>query len=208
MRMTQKLQQLQWKSWKCWCLAPVAQTPKVARAGMLFFTACAPLLTYKIKILNFHFLFLPFVFMSTGRRRAGATVEVVAGAEREIGTVIEIMTETGGDGSVPGRALEIGIATERETETEKESRARGEKSPPGGPSARPAPGRTRTETLTAGKTNTWTGLRLRSLLLVTSTTARSPASCSLDALFNWKGWGRCPSQQKILYSNCLTGTVP
>lgn len=123
--------------------------------------------------------------MSTDQKRAGATVEVAAEAEREIGTVTEITIETGGDDTVPARAREIATATEREKETE--SRERGEKSLPGGPSAHPVPGRTKTETLTAGRTNTWTGLRPRSLLSVTSTTARSPASCSLDALFNWKG---------------------
>lgn len=125
--------------------------------------------------------------MVTGQRRADVAVEVAAEAKRGIGTVTEIPIETGGDDTVPvpGHAREIAIATEKETETE--SRGRGERSPPGGTSAHPAPGRTKTETLTAGRTNTWTGLRLRSRLWVTSTTARSPALCSLDALFNWKG---------------------
>lgn len=125
--------------------------------------------------------------MRTGQRRADATVEVAAEAEREIGTATEITIETAGGDTVPGRALEIASVTATEREKESESRGRGEKSLLGGASARPAPRRSKTETLTAGRTNTWTVLRLRSLLLGTSTTARSPASCSLDALFNWKG---------------------
>lgn len=147
------------------------------------FYRCTFFLFYKLRPLFMYMLIviLLFVFMATGQRRAGGTVEVAAEAERGIATVTEIQIETGGDDTDPGRAREIAIATETE------SRGRGERSPPGGTSAHPVHRRTKTETRTGGRTNTWTGLRLRSLLLVTSTMARSPASCSLGALFNWKG---------------------
>lgn len=122
--------------------------------------------------------------MAAGQKRAGATAEVAAEAEREIviatGTEIEIMIEIGGGGIVHGPARETEIATETET------RGRGEKNLPDGANAHPAPGRTKTGTLTAGRTNTWTVPHQRSRLLVTSTTGRSRASCSLDALFSWK----------------------
>lgn len=155
-----------------------------------FFPVYALILNQQIKIgffLTCNFVGV-FFFTSAGQKRADATVEVAAEAETEIATATEteIMIETGGDGTVPGRAQEIAIATETEKETGTESRGRGEKNLPGGTNAHPAPRRTKTETLTAGRTNTWTGLHLRSLLLVTSTTARSPASCSLDALFSWR----------------------
>lgn len=140
--------------------------------------------------------------MTTGRRRADATVEVAAEAEKETvtetetrivsGTETEIETETGtgSEGIVldhvpdPGLAPETAIDTERKTETE--TAAKEETNLLDGQSVHRAPEKTRTETLTAGRTNMWTDLHQRSLLLETSTTAKSPASCSLVVLCSWR----------------------
>lgn len=101
----------------------------------------------------------------------------------------EIGTETERDdiapGPDPGHAPETAIATEKETETE--IVARGETNRPVGLSAHPAQEKIKTETLTGGKTNTWTVLHQRSRLLVTSTTEKSQVSCSLDASSSWRG---------------------
>lgn len=125
---------------------------------------------------------LAIVFL--GRTKADIAAE--AEAETDTGTEIEpgIETETGGDAIALDRARDPGLAPE--TATEIETEAKEGRSPPAGGSARPAPERIRTGTGTAGKTNTWTGLLQRSLLWGTSTTARSPASCSSDVLSSWR----------------------
>lgn len=119
--------------------------------------------------------------MTAGQKRADATVEVAAEAKKENATETEIMRETGRGGIALVHAPETAIGTETET------KGRGEKNLPDGASAHPAPGKTKTETLTAGRTNTWTVLHRRSRLLVTSIMAKLPVSCSLVALFSWKG---------------------
>lgn len=151
-------------------------------------------------------LLFPPIF--AGQKRADATVEVAAEAEKETDTGteteieigIEIETEigrrTGRDDIAlvlapsPGLAPETVIATETgietETGTETEIAAKEETNLPAGLSAHLAPEKIKTETLTAGRTNMWIALHQRSLLLVTSTTAKSPVSCSLDALFSWR----------------------
>lgn len=151
---------------------------------------------------NSSFKLLIFLIVLAGQRRADVTVEVAAEAETETDTETEIgtgtgiatgtetETETGSEDIVPGRAPGPGLAPEivivTEIKTETETVAKEETSRPAGRSVHRAPGRTRTETATAGRTNTWTGRHQRSLLLETSTTAKSPASCSLDALFSWR----------------------
>lgn len=155
----------------------------------------------------FHVLF-------PGQKRAGATAEVAAEAEKETGT--ETATETGTEigkrtgrdaialvlAPSPGLAPETAIGTEKEIETE--IVAKKEINLPAGLSAHPAPKKTKRETLTAGRTNMWTGLHQRSLLLVTSTMAKSPVSCSLDALFNWRDYGQYKVTKVLLINTTLT----
>lgn len=140
------------------------------------------------------YFYVLFPLILTGQKRADATAEVAAEAEKKTDTetATEIETEigrrTGRDDIVldPGPDLAPEIANVTEIETETEIAAKGEINPPAGLSAHPAPEKTKTETLTAGRTNMWTALHQKSLLLVTSTMAKSPVSCSLDALFSWK----------------------
>ncbi len=137
--------------------------------------------------------FQPFL---TGQRRADTRAEVAAEAEKETDTETEteIGRRTGRDdiALVPGRDLAretvsgTEIEIEIETETETENVAKEETSLPVGVSAHLAPKKTKTETRIAGRTNMWTVLHQRSLQLVTSTMAKSPASCSLGALFSWR----------------------
>lgn len=147
------------------------------------------------------------MFILTEQKRADVTAAVAAEAETETATEIETETETEtergtardgialapGPGLAPETAIDTGpetgtgIEREIETETEIETVARKETNPPVGASARPAPRERQTETLTAGRTSTWTVLRLRSPPLGTYTAAKSPASCSSAASFSWRG---------------------
>ena len=138
------------------------------------------------------YFFEHFILCFAGQKRADAKAEVAAEAETGTDTETEtgITTETGigtgrdGIAQGPGRTPETTIATEIEMEiVEKE-----ETNLSAGLSAHlvPRKTKTKTKTLSAGKTNTWTAHHLRSLLSVTYTTAKSPVSCSLDALFSWR----------------------
>lgn len=103
-------------------------------------------------------------------------------------TETEIERRTGRDGIVLvlDPSPDLAPETVNGTEIETEIAAKDETNLPAGLSAHLAPEKTKTETLTAGRTNMWTALHQKSLLLVTSTTAKSPVSCSLDALFSWR----------------------
>lgn len=124
-----------------------------------------------------------------GLRRSDVPVGVAAEAETETdtetGTETEIETETG---RRTGRGL-AGLVHAPETgsgaENESESEAKRETSLPAGASALRAPGKT----LIGGRTNTWSAPHQRSPQWGTSTVGRSPASCSLDALSSWRGYG-------------------
>lgn len=117
------------------------------------------------------------------------TGEVAAEAEKKTDTEIGKRTER--DGIVPdpipdpGHAPETVIGIEIEIETV----AREETNLPAGLSAHLVREKTKRESLTAGRTNTWIALHLRNLLLVISTMERLPASCSLDALFSLRDSG-------------------
>lgn len=121
------------------------------------------------------------------------TGEVAAEAEKKTDTEIEteIGKRTERDGIVPdpipdpGHAPETVIGIEIEIGTV----AREETNLPAGPSAHLVREKTKRESLTAGRTNTWIALHLRNLLLVISTMERLPASCSLDALFSLRDSG-------------------
>lgn len=117
------------------------------------------------------------------------TGEVAAEAEKKTDTEIEteIGKRTERDGIVPdpGHAPETVIGIEIEIETV----AREETNLPAGLSAHLVREKTKRESLTAGRTNTWIALHLRNLLLVISTMERLPASCSLDALFSLRDSG-------------------
>lgn len=135
-------------------------------------------------------------FTLTDQKRADVVAEAEkrtdtateTGIETEIGietgTGIGTGEEMGGDGTVldlgPGPAP--GIVTDTEIETE--IMVKEETSLTAGLSVHPALEKTRTRTLSAGKTNTWTGLLQRSLLWATFTTEKLPASCSLAASFS------------------------
>lgn len=128
--------------------------------------------------------------MYAGQKRADATPEAAAGAEKETVTETAIVRETKRDDDIPAPGPGLGPETVSGTETEIETTAKGETSLPAGTSAHPAPEKTKSETLTAGRTNTWTVLHQKSHLLGTSTTGKSPVSCSLDALFSWRDYGQ------------------
>lgn len=128
--------------------------------------------------------------------------DVKAGVAAEKGTDTGIGTRTGGDGTALDHVPGQGLAPETTIVTETEIVGKEETSRLDGLSVHPAPEKTKKRTLTGGRTNTWTGLLQRSPLLVTSTMAKSPASCSLDALSSWRGSG----QLKI--TNLRNATLP
>lgn len=113
--------------------------------------------------------------------------DVTAGVAAEKGTDTETRIGTGRDGTALDPGPGPGLALETATVTETEIVEREGTNLLDGPIAHPAPEKTKKRTLTGGRTNTWTGLLQRSHLLGTSTMAKSPASCSLDALFSWRG---------------------
>jgi len=129
---------------------------------------------------------VPVSLILTDLKKVSVAAEVAAEAEKETGTdtETEIGRRTGRDGTVrvpgPGRVPETVMGTEIDITAKEATNI------PVGLSALPAPKKSKKETLTAGRTNMWIALLQRNLLLVTSTTGRSPASCSLGALFNWK----------------------
>lgn len=127
-----------------------------------------------------------FPLIIVDQKRADITAEAAAEAEKETDTEIEIGRRTGRDVIVLDHAPDLAPETVIVTEIEREIAVNEKTNLPGGLSAHQAPEKTKTEILTAGRTNMWTALHQRSLLLVTYTTAKSLASCSLDALFNWK----------------------
>lgn len=119
------------------------------------------------------------------------TGEVAAEAEKKTDTEIEteIGKRTERDGIVPDPIPDPGHAPETVIGIEIETVAREETNLPAGLSAHLVREKTKRESLTAGGTNMWIALHLRSLLLVISTMERLPASCSLVALFNLRDSG-------------------
>ena len=119
------------------------------------------------------------------------------GGTAEAGAVARTGTETGVDatahapGPVQGTAPATGTGRETGRETGTEITARSTRL--AGLTAPLAPVETETESemwtstlKTAGRTNMSTDHLRRSLLWGTSTTAKSPASCSLAALSSWR----------------------
>lgn len=140
--------------------------------------------------LHVYFCWQPYSHNIPGQKRADITAVVAAEAEKGTDTETEIGIRTEGEGIVPDHAPDPGLAPETAIATEREIAANEKTNLPDGPNAHLAPEKTKTEIPNAGRTNTWTALPPRSLLLVTYTTAKWPVSCSLDASFSWKAWGQ------------------
>lgn len=127
---------------------------------------------------------LDFPFRPTDQKKASIAAEVEnergTGTGTGTGTETETGTgtgeETGRGGTIPDRVPDPGLApgtvTGTETEIGTEIVVKERTSLPAGLIVHPAPGKTWIKTLIAGKTNTWTGLLPRSLLLATFITAK------------------------------------
>lgn len=130
--------------------------------------------------LTMNFICFKCVFsIKAGQKRSDAEAE----AEIETDTETEIVTKTGRGDVVLVRAPGPDLAPETASGTATEIAANDGTNLHAGVSARRAPEKTKTET---GRTNMWTVLHRRSHPSGTSTTAKSPVSCSSDASFSWK----------------------
>lgn len=132
---------------------------------------CAVIFNYFYHVIN-DLRYLLSLFFPADQKKASVTAEVAAEAEKETDAETEtgIERRTGREGTDLDRVQDPDLAPETETGTEVV--AREETDLPVGLIAHPAPERTKTKMLTAGKTNMWIALLQRSLLWATSTTER------------------------------------